>query len=108
MNSRYCCVVDLIRVIGLGSLGINVLVGMIGEDSPVVGLRTVVGRTFRSLCCKANGRRSEGLLTRCPEPVPCQSCRWVTVKGNKFTCDNIKKNYFSWFWGIRIGSWVLH
>jgi hypothetical protein len=56
MNSRYCCVVDLIRVIGLGSLGINVLVCMIGEDSPVVGLRTVVGRAFRSLCCKAKGQ----------------------------------------------------
>jgi hypothetical protein len=91
MNSRYCCVVDLIRVIDLGSPGINVFVCMIGEDSPGVGLRMVVGRAFRSLCCKAMGRRTEGLLTRCPEPVPCQSCRWVAVKENKFTCDNIKK-----------------
>ena len=56
---------------------------MIGEDSPGVGLRMVAERAFRSLCCKAKGRRSEGLLINCPEPVPCQSRRWVTVMKSK-------------------------
>ena len=67
----------------LVSPSINVNGRMIGEDSPAVGLRMVAGRAFRSLCCKAKGRRSEGLLINCPEPVPCQSCRWVNVMKSK-------------------------